>query len=253
MKLALLLLILALPLAANAGEPTRRLQEELRKRNLYFGDVDGKASPEFAGALRTYQQRKGFQPTGEPDQETLASLKLAPPPATSPDLPGEPVYRSDQAREISEQDRVALEAAFVDVPVEEPEPVASAPEEDVAEKAREFIASYLAQAERNELEKELSFYGYPLNYFDHGKVERGYVEKDVRRYYKRWPERDYTLLAPPAVGAVQANDRLAVTFKMKFSVKNEARTARGQTEYVFTLDTSSPDWKVVGLKERRLR
>ncbi|MFL6583607.1 MAG: peptidoglycan-binding domain-containing protein [Chthoniobacterales bacterium] len=77
--------LLMVDAAANELE-TRKAQEELRKRHLFFDDIDGKHSPELSAAVQRYQQKKGFQPTGILDEETLASLGLA---DSSPTPPGE--------------------------------------------------------------------------------------------------------------------------------------------------------------------
>ena len=48
---------LALWLAANvgwSGELTRQMQEELRKRNLYFGEIDGTDSEFLKKAVAKY-------------------------------------------------------------------------------------------------------------------------------------------------------------------------------------------------------
>jgi hypothetical protein len=37
---------------ARADEETRQVQEELRKRHLFFRDIDGRPSPEYAMALK---------------------------------------------------------------------------------------------------------------------------------------------------------------------------------------------------------
>src|SRR5207302_7400454 len=87
--------------AVRADEQTRRAQEELRKRNLYFGDIDGRQTPETAAAIREYQRRKGFGATGEIDTVTADSLKL--PPGNLPDVP---VLRSDVALTKSERDKL---------------------------------------------------------------------------------------------------------------------------------------------------
>jgi peptidoglycan hydrolase-like protein with peptidoglycan-binding domain len=41
-----------------ADNQVRDVQEELRKRNLYFGEVDGRMTPDLANALKRYQERK---------------------------------------------------------------------------------------------------------------------------------------------------------------------------------------------------
>ena len=54
------LLFLLIATSAFADDLVRGVQEELRRRNMYFGDVDGKMSPELSTALKRYQARKGF-------------------------------------------------------------------------------------------------------------------------------------------------------------------------------------------------
>ncbi|MDQ6808229.1 MAG: peptidoglycan-binding protein [Verrucomicrobiota bacterium] len=84
-----------------AQDDVRSVQEELRRRSLYFGDVNGRESAELQEATKRYQKKKGFSPTGKPDRETLKSLGLvarspdeAPPPEVT--WPDEPVLRSDE-------------------------------------------------------------------------------------------------------------------------------------------------------------
>ena len=74
---ATLAFVFASPLL-HAQDEVRSVQEELRRRSLYFGNVDGRESAELAEATRRYQRRKGFTPTGKPDRDTLRSLGLVP-------------------------------------------------------------------------------------------------------------------------------------------------------------------------------
>src|SRR3712207_9005549 len=80
----LLVIFLASPARLLRAQDLRSLQEELRRRSLYFGDVNGLNSPELQEATRRYQQRKGFAATGRPDRETLKSLGLVPRGADEP-------------------------------------------------------------------------------------------------------------------------------------------------------------------------
>lgn len=91
--------------SARADDIVRRAQEELRKRNLYFGDIDGVPNRGTIGALRRYQERKRLNVTGEVDSETLRSLGIPSPQSDDASAPIEPdpwpdlpVLRSDQAR-----------------------------------------------------------------------------------------------------------------------------------------------------------
>ena len=70
-----------------ADEQVRRVQEELRKRHLFYANANGEKGPALTRALKRYQQKKGFAPTGVIDSVTLTSLGIrtpAPFAATTP-------------------------------------------------------------------------------------------------------------------------------------------------------------------------
>jgi peptidoglycan hydrolase-like protein with peptidoglycan-binding domain len=76
------LLIIAIQLclisSIRADEQVRQLQDELRKRNLFFGNPNGEFTPALTSALSRYQSRKGFPVTGRLDAETCSSLGITP-------------------------------------------------------------------------------------------------------------------------------------------------------------------------------
>jgi hypothetical protein len=89
------LLILAaailLPDEIFADEQVRRVQEELRKRHLFYADANGEKSAALSVALKRYQEKKGFSPTGSIDSVTLVSLGIStatPLAATTPSAVG---------------------------------------------------------------------------------------------------------------------------------------------------------------------
>src|SRR3954462_9835277 len=93
-----ILLALAGWTSLRADEETRQVQEELRKRHLFFRDIDGRPSVEYAIALKRYQQRQGVSQSGVADEVTLYSLGIGEPvsPAEGKaDLPDVPVLKSD--------------------------------------------------------------------------------------------------------------------------------------------------------------
>ena len=55
------------PTVARADESTRDVQEELRRRHLFYGNVDGRETPGLTAAIKRYQERKGFRQTGAAD------------------------------------------------------------------------------------------------------------------------------------------------------------------------------------------
>src|SRR4051812_5068483 len=95
---------------ARADETTRQIQEELRRRYQYFGEIDGRPSDELAAALKSYQKRKNLSPSGQADEPTTQSLGIrwSVGAAVDTTLPDGPVLKSDAAREVSEADQEFL-------------------------------------------------------------------------------------------------------------------------------------------------
>src|SRR6476620_438465 len=106
----LLALVLCLPGVARGDESVRQVQEELRKRKLYFGNVDGQSTPELTDAVKRYQTRKGFAVTGRVDSDTAKSLQIQVATVVASErLPDMPVLKSDTASAMPESERLALE------------------------------------------------------------------------------------------------------------------------------------------------
>ena len=283
MLLHLALMVVFLGLPALGDEQLRRVQEELRKRNLYFGDIDGRKTNETISAIRRYQERKGFPQTGDVDGPTLSSLNLGPPDPAVASWPDVAVLKSDAALEISEKDRTFLEslpatepAAVAEPPVEDsaekppltdsPPPQSSPPETEAkeltqpppsdvaapsADRAREFVREYLDVCETNNLDAEMAFYADPLNYLNHGVVRREFVKKDVRNYYRRWPERDYELIDFKV--AKTKPGEAVVKFRISFRVKSPQHSVVGKTDNTFTIRQRGDEMKFTALKEQRIR
>jgi hypothetical protein len=131
-RLLPLIAALLLAPAANADDMIRAVQEALRTRQFYYGEVNGVPSPETAEALRRFQEKKGFDPTGLPDEATMRALGLLP--HAGPDAPA--AERIEQSRDFIDRylhacqsGDLAAELAFyadrVDYLADGPEPKAA--------------------------------------------------------------------------------------------------------------------------------
>ncbi|MDQ6939948.1 MAG: peptidoglycan-binding protein [Verrucomicrobiota bacterium] len=239
-----------------ADEQVRQVQEELRKRNLYFGDIDGQTRPELNNAVRRYQARKGFAVTGTIDDETAISLNVKSRSITqTTSLPDVPILRSDAARQLPPEQRIALEKEADLNPdlVPTPAPPAEAPaSENSSERIRAFIQQYLRDSETDDIATQTKYFNYPVIYFDHGVVDSAFVHKDVTNYVKRWPQRKYELLDP--IDFIGATDgRTEVRFPITFQVRNKNHTASGRTMNFWTLRAEGDDLKIIAISEQRLR
>jgi Putative peptidoglycan binding domain len=256
-----LLLVLIWPATpVRADEKIRQAQEELRKRNLYFGNVDGQDSTELSGALKRHQTRKGFAVTGSVDDETAASLHIETT-ASSKGLPDLPVLRSDSASALPPDKRVALEEKGdenLDGPPPPPPPAESPglAQNLTPERITKLVQDYLRDAETDDVPAQVKYFAFPLEYFPHGSVDEQFVTRDVSDYVKRWPERKYTLATPVSFFAA-GNDETVVEFIIAFNVRSKARTtknvASGRTKNWWTLRPEGDELRIVAIREQRLR
>ena len=187
-RLATIVVLVALPLSAvaRADETVRQVQEELRKRNLYFGNIDGQTSPVLVDALKRYQSRKGFAVTGKVDRDTATSLHVdLTTVATVAALPDVPVLKSDTASALPESQRLALQREAEEKPDLTPTPPppaeSPAPGQDLnPERVNKFVQDYLRDAESPDVAKQVNYYAFPVRYFCNSglrpKVGRGLIQ-----------------------------------------------------------------------------
>ena len=245
-KAILLLLLLGFfsPRFAFANEETRRVQEELRKRHLFFRDIDGRASLEYATALKRYQARQGFPASGVADATTLYSLGIGEVPSPAEgvaDLPDVPVLKSDAA--LPE-----LKPAPAPVPTKEQNAG------DVAKaEIHAFLRRYFDACQSPNPQDELGFYGDRVAYFDHGAVDKTYIQNELAVYNQRWPVRRYSL--GDSVRVVRNQNFTIVKVRISFEVANPPnnRKASGKTDNTFSLAKRGDSLEIVSVKETRVR
>jgi peptidoglycan hydrolase-like protein with peptidoglycan-binding domain len=232
--------------AVGADEPTRQVQEELRRRNLYHGDIDGRQSPSLSAALKIYQERKGFPATGEIDGDTLRSMGItADNDAEGEALPNVPVLRSDRAvAPEGERDAASLIAM--------PPPVKGPPA--TREEITAFLRKYLDACQTPTVNDELEFYAPRVEYFHHGTVTRTYIRNELIAYNQQWSEREYAIDGP--VQLKQQEFQTTASCRIKFNLRNreQNRAATGQAKNTFVL-ARGPDmsWEIVRHYEERVR
>ncbi len=245
-----------------ADETVRQVQEELRKRNLYFGNIDGQSSPVLVDALKRYQTRKGFAVTGTVDPDTATSLHIQPATlAASAPLPDVPVLKSDIESALPESQRLALQReaeAKPDLSPSPPPPAESPPasQDLTPERVNKFVQDYLRDAETEDVAAQVKYYAFPVRYFDHGTVSQPFVTQDTSNYVKRWPERKYTLSEPVSFFASGNEGETDIEFTIAFELQSSARTtknkARGHTKNWWAIRPEGKELKIVAIREERL-
>ena len=245
-KPVLLFLFLTLALAGvtRADEQTRQVQEELRKRHLFFRDIDGRPTLEYAIALKRYQARQGFPVSGVADEMTLYSLGIGEPAAPAEgasELPNVPVLKSDAA-----------------LPELRPQP-APVPTKDQkagnVSKAeiKDFLRRYFEACQSAAPQDELAFYADRVAYYDHGAVDKSYIQNELAVYNQRWPSRKYTM--GDSLRVARSGNNTVAQVRVAFQVANVThdRKARGRTDDTFSLAKNGDSLEIVSVKEERVR
>lgn len=234
------------PAFARADEATRAVQEELRRRHLFYGNIDGRETPGLTAALKRYQERKGFRQTGVADPETLRSMGLSEDATPGRDLPDVPVLRSDRGVPASQQgaDTAPPEATtHFGVPALPSQMEVST-----------YLRQYLDACQGGNVADELAFYAPQVAYFDRGVVTKTYIRNESVAYRQHWPERTYTLGETVEVAA--KGDKLQATYRLNFWIANSAlnQKASGSTQNTVLLTRGSDQqWEIAGIQEERVR
>jgi peptidoglycan hydrolase-like protein with peptidoglycan-binding domain len=112
---------LLLSAAVFAHDDVRKVQEELRKRHLFFGSINGQTTPALTAAISRYQAKKGFPRTGLIDSQTLESLGLVRP---VPRIDGTPfVVENNESARGPNGERLPLSPASGPIADERPSEV----------------------------------------------------------------------------------------------------------------------------------
>lgn len=237
--------------ASFATEQTRQLQEELRKRHLYYSDIDGLFNSELSAALRRYQARQGFYATGAPDEETLRSLGIIDEPAppaegTTQMLPDIPVLKSDAAVTLASRSAQSGTQLSLNPPAKNLE----ASRQEI----QTFLRRYFDACQSPNPQDELAFYGDRVDFFDHGVVDRTYILNEAVAYDQRWPIRKYSFRNSLRIS--KSDGKIIAKFRVAFQVANSSgdRRATGRTDDTIAIARrGDAGFEIVSLREERVR
>lgn len=198
-------------------------------------------------ALRRYQERKGFPPTGIADEPTLRSMGVHGGGNEPAEVPDVPVLRSDRGTGLGAQEPPRGVAAA-------PAPGATAAPVPSQEEMRTFVRRYLEACKGGNVEDELAFYAERVDYFHHGTVDKNYIRNELNGYVQQWPARTYAVA--DNVKVEQNADKTVVRCRIRFNLENSGRSRRasGHTDSSFTLARrGDAGWEIVGHQEERVR
>lgn len=115
----------------------------------------------------------------------------------------------------------------------------------VAEIMAHFVVTfYLSGKSMSPAEIE-QLYAPRVRYFDGTELTRKAVIRDKLDYFKRWPDRTFSLVPDTMEVFRDESDLVDVTFQYEFVVRSPKRTSRGRGHAKLTLDFTDPAGRIV--------
>jgi hypothetical protein len=118
---------------------------------------------------------------------------------------------------------------------------------------RAFLRRYFDACQSPNPQDELAFYADRVAYFDHGAVDKPYIQNELAVYQQRWPTRKYSL--GDSLRVVKNENFTIVKVRVSFEVANppNKRNASGRTDDMFSLAKRGDSLAIVSIKEARVR
>ena len=181
------ILILCSILSLHADDQIAAVQEKLKSRGFYYGEVDGKDSNQTAAAITRFQVRNGFQVTGELNEETMRSLGLTLAQPREQDAEDYSGSKIEAWRALRDQDREFLRQTAPSQPSEQT--ANQSVDASLMDQIWDFVAGFVVAGITSDVEPELQFYADKADYYDSGLVGKDFIRKDILRYNQKWPVR----------------------------------------------------------------
>ena len=234
----------------HADDQIAAVQEKLKSRGFYYGEVDGENSNETAAAITRFQVRNGFQVTGELNEETLRSLglTLSQPLQQDAENSGPKI---EAWRALREQDREFLRQTTSSQPAEQ----TSNQSFDVSlmDQIRDFVAGFVVAGITSDVEPELQFYADEADYYDSGLVDKDFIRNDILRYNQKWPVRQYWLEGDVRILDGTEADSIKVQFQIRYVVQNQQTESRGTAVKTLKLRKIQDGLEIVSVREKTLK
>ena len=256
--------------AVTADENVRAVQDKLRDGGFYSGQIDGAYSSELAAALTRYQIRNGLPITGQLDVETSKALG-AKPAVTTP--PAQSAQSSETWRQLRKSEPVKTNVSETPRPTETTGPAegtAASPSpstESVARTApsaaanseatstdrlRDYVGAFVLAGLDPHVGAEADFFADRVDYYNDGVISRDKVREDLQRYAARWPERKFWLAGDIKVER-QSDNRIRVTFPLRYDLRNGAKHSSGKIDKTLVLEPVGDDFAIVAVNERKAK
>ena len=269
------------PEALSAGwsdDNLREVQMKLREGGFYSGEIDGAYSSDLAAALTRYQIRNGLPITGQLDADTSKALGAKPAVTTSSAdsmqtfetwrrlrrgaqetlaknnarVTPSPGAEPPGARVTSAQSRLAAtDATFQPETQPSDSPLTESSTTNIStERLRDYVGAFVLAGLDPQVGAEAAFFADRVEYYDSGMMSRENIRQDLQRYDARWPERRFWLAGDITIES-QTDNRVRVTFPLRYELRNGAKHSSGKVDKTLVLERAGDDLQIVAVNERK--
>ncbi|MEP7071685.1 MAG: peptidoglycan-binding domain-containing protein [Verrucomicrobiota bacterium] len=281
MKRSLLTLCLLALCGATLGQNAEitNVQNRLKTEGFYSGNSSGILDAETMGALRRYQIHHGLKISGKLDAPTTRELAASAAPARPPVLAGSwQRLPNGQMQFVPASVATSPAIAVKSLPSNPAPPPAEGPSAPVAgssaatsslratnppvqsslsggeikapEHFRYYVEAFVEAGLSQPLGSEIKFFAERVNYYGTTNVPRREIERDLVRYDRKWPHRQFwidgDIQVQPQAGGVETK----VVFPLRYELQNGARLASGKVVKTLTLlQTTSGEMQITAVSE----
>jgi len=119
---------------------------------------------------------------------------------------------------------------------------------DTQKKVREFLEHFVDPEKTPQEQADL--FTERAEYYEHGYVNRKDIVRDVERYVRHWPKRQYVVADIDFMSADPHSDRIFVSYTIDFEVERGTKRVRGKASYGAVITDIGGEPKVESIKEK---
>lgn len=115
-----------------------------------------------------------------------------------------------------------------------------------------FVRRVLEVNGKKDLAAAASLYADQVDYYDRGMVNRDYVLRDLRYYYRNWDELTTSLEGDVVMIVLDQPEVRIAKFISSYSVRNDRKSLEGRTENIWKVRKINGSLKLIDVKQRPL-
>jgi hypothetical protein len=118
---------------------------------------------------------------------------------------------------------------------------------------RDYVGAFVLAGLDPKAGAELEFFVDRVDYFGDAQISRDRIRRDLLRYDARWPERRFWLAVDVEVRP-ESNQRLRVTFPLRYELTRNAERASGTVQKTLVHQrTANANLEIVAVNEKKIK